>query len=66
MADTDLGPTIGDAAQDPRRAEGDQGSMEHHNLKDLIEADRHLAARRAAAKRLVGMRLRQFKPPGMF
>jgi len=60
----DLGSAISDAAQAPKRAKGDQGEMEQHNLKDLVEADRYLAAKRAAAARRLGVRFLKLQPPG--
>ena len=59
-----LDSAIEDAAQGPARARGDQGEMQQHNLKDLIEADRYLAGKRAAAARRLGIRFLHLQPPG--
>jgi hypothetical protein len=47
MAD-DLENTIEQNAQGPRRAAVDGQSAEAHSLPDLIEADKHLARKRAS------------------
>ena len=60
----DLEETISDAAQAPRRMRGDEGEVEEHSLPDQIEADRHLAGRRAGSTTLLGLRLRKLVPPG--
>ena len=62
MAD-DLEDTIRDNAQGPRRAQGDSGSVEQHDLKDQIEADRYLSSKEAAKKKL-GVRMTKVVPPG--
>jgi hypothetical protein len=50
-------------AQGPKRAQGDSGSVEQHDLKDQIEADRYLASKEAAKKGL-GVRMTKVVPPG--
>lgn len=42
----DLSETIAAAAALPASATGDNGSATQHNLKDLIEADKYLAAKK--------------------
>ena len=64
MANEDLGTTISNAAQDPKRVRGDEGEMEQPNLKDLIAADQHLAAKRAGGTRRLGLRFRKLQSPG--
>jgi len=59
----DLEQTIRDNAQGPKRAQGDAGSVEQHDLKDQIEADRYLSSKEAAKKRL-GVRMTKVVPPG--
>jgi hypothetical protein len=59
----DLSPTIQENAQGPKKAEGDSGSVEQHDLKDQIEADRYLASKEAAKKGL-GVRMTKVVPPG--
>jgi hypothetical protein len=38
--------------------------IENYPIKDLIEADRYLAAKRAAAKPHFGLRMTKLIPPG--
>ncbi len=59
----DLGPTIRENAQGPKRAQGDSGSIEQHGLQDQIEADRYLASKQAA-KKGVGVKMTKVVPPG--
>ena len=59
----DLEQTIRDNAQGPKRAQGDAGSVEQHDLKDQIEADRYLSSKEAAKKGL-GVRMTKVVPPG--
>jgi len=64
MADEDLKETIEDAAAGPAKASVDGRSAEQHKLTDLIEADRHLARRNAAANPLAKLIPFKIKPPG--
>ncbi len=59
----DLKDTIRENAQGPKRAKGDSGEMEQHDLKDQIEADRYLSSKEAAKKGL-GVRRTKVSPPG--
>jgi hypothetical protein len=59
----DLEQNIRENAQGPKRAQGDSGSVEQHDLKNQIEADRHLASKEAAKKDL-GVRRTKVAPPG--
>lgn len=63
MAD-DLDSTIRENAQGPAKASGDAGSMEQHSLADQIEADRYLAAKKAARSKGLGIGLKKLVPPG--
>lgn len=62
-----MAKTVQDAikenAQGPKRAQGDAGSVEQHDLKDQIEADRYLSSKEAARKGL-GVRMTKVVPPG--
>ncbi|MBW7905475.1 MAG: hypothetical protein LC135_03175 [Phycisphaerae bacterium] len=62
MADT-VEDALRESAQGPKRAQGDSGSVEQHDLKDQIEADRYLASKEAAKKGL-GVRMTKVVPPG--
>ena len=64
----DLKDAIADSAQGPAEARGDSGSMRQHSLRDMIEADRYLAAKDALAttgnKPTLGIRMVLLSPPG--
>ena len=63
MAD-DLEDNIRDNAKAPAKASGDAGSVEQHNLKDQIEADKYLASKRATQTKNRGLRFNKIVPPG--
>jgi hypothetical protein len=46
-----------------RTKEGDR-EQDNYPIKDLIDADRHLAGKRAAAKPHFGLRMTKLIPPG--
>ncbi len=56
----DLSDTIADVAARPKAATGDNGSVQEHSLKELIEADQHIANRNAGR----GFTMSRFKPGG--
>jgi hypothetical protein len=60
----ELDQTIKDNAAGPRRAKGDSGEVEQHDLKDQIEADRYLNSKAAAKKKGLGIRMTKAVPPG--
>ena len=62
MAD-ELDTSIRDNASGPRKASGDSGSVEQHDLKDQIEADRYLNSKQAV-KNGLGIRKSKLIPPG--
>lgn len=66
MADStsDLSDTIRDAAKTPKSASGDEGSFEARGIEELIAADQHLAAKRAANSPQRGLVLTKLSPPG--
>ena len=55
---------INEVANGPSKASGDAGSVEQQNLKDLIEADKHLANKSASRGRGLGIKRVQLIPPG--
>ena len=59
----DLEQNIRENAQGPKRAQADSVSVEQHDLKDQIEADRYLSSKEAAKKGL-GVRMTKVVPPG--
>ena len=63
MSET-LENAIEENATGPKRASGDAGSVEQHSLKDLIEADKHLAAKKASAAKGLGIKLAKISPGG--
>ena len=60
----DLKDKIKQNAEGPKRARGDFGEVEQHDLADQIEADRYLAAKKAAKAKRVGLRFSKLVPPG--
>jgi ribosomal protein L12E/L44/L45/RPP1/RPP2 len=56
------------AAVQPQRVRTDAGEVEQHDLKQLIEADKYLAAQAAAtastANKRRGLRFNKLIPPG--
>ena len=56
--------SIRNNAQSPAKASGDAGSVEQHNLKDQIEADKYLASKRATQTKNRGLRFNKIVPPG--
>lgn len=62
--ENDLEQTIRENAKAPAKATGDSGSVEQHPLKDQIEADRYLAAKKAAKAKRAGLRFAKLIPPG--
>ncbi|MCK6470870.1 MAG: hypothetical protein L6R28_03910 [Planctomycetes bacterium] len=60
----DLKDTIRENAKGPAKAAGDSGSVEQHPLRDQIEADRYLNAKKAAKAKRLGMRITKLVPPG--
>ena len=62
MADN-LENTIRTNADGPKRARGDSGEMEQHNLSEQIEADRYLNSKQAM-KNGLGIRKSKLVPPG--
>lgn len=63
MAD-DLTEVIAANAAGPAKVSGDTGSMEQHNLKDLIEAERFRRECAASANTGFPCRIMKIKPPG--
>ena len=60
----DLADTISEIAQNPKRVQGDAGSVEEHPLPDLIQADRYGKAKDGASRPARGLRFTKFVPPG--
>lgn len=60
----ELTDAIKENAQGPKRAQGDAGSVEQHDLKDQIEADKYLASKEAAKKPAKALVRVKIVPPG--
>jgi len=63
MTDT-LDNTIKTNAEGPAKASGDAGSVEQHSLTDQIAADKHLASKKAARAKGLGIKLLKLSPSG--
>ena len=55
---------LAEAAVGPKRVRTDAGEVEAHDLVDIIEADKHLAAKAAASSNSRGLRFNRIIPPG--
>ena len=62
MTAPDLSSAIEDVAGAPKKSVGDNGSVEEHSPKDLIEADRYLRSRSAGLG--AGFKISKFIPGG--
>jgi hypothetical protein len=60
----DLSENIEQAAADPLKVSLDGFSAEGHSLPDLIEADKHLARKSAAASTRLPFMVAKIRPPG--
>lgn len=63
MAD-DLSQEIRDAAAGPQQVTVDGQTVQQRPLAELVEADRYLASKTAAAKNHRGLRFTKLVPPG--
>ena len=61
MADSPLKDTITTNAGGPASISNDTGSASQHNLKDQIEADRYLAANKAARTKGLGLKINKLR-----
>ena len=61
---SDLSSQIQTSAAQPAEGRDDAGSFKQHPLKDVIEADKHLANATAAASPNLPFRVAKFRPPG--
>lgn len=60
----DLETRINTVAGEPAMARDDEGQMQQHNLRDLIEADKHLRRTASAGRTGLPIRIGKFRPPG--
>ncbi|QDV23439.1 hypothetical protein [Aureliella helgolandensis] len=63
-AESDLAGEIAANATDPQSITVDGVTVSNRNLKDQIEADRYLAAKRAAKRAPFGVRFARVNPGG--
>lgn len=61
----ELEQAIEENAKGPAKAANDTGSVEQHSLSEQIEADRYLAAKKAAQDKKRGLKLNKLVPPGV-
>ena len=64
MSDDTVEEAIEENATGPRKASGDAGSVEQHSLSEQIEADKYLAAKKAARLKGLGIKLAKISPGG--
>lgn len=62
--EVDLSSTIEEAATSPLKVTTDGTTVEARPMKDLIEADQHLAKKTAGKSKRLGLRFRRQIPPG--
>ena len=55
---------LAEAAVGPKRVRTDAGEVEAHDLDQIIEADKYLAAKAASTKANRGLRFNRIIPPG--
>lgn len=60
----DLSERIEEVAAGPSSVSGDGHSVSQQSVGDLIAADKHLAAKSAAARAHMGLRFTKLVPPG--
>ncbi len=60
----DLKDAIKQNAEGPKRASGDSGSVDQHDLKDQIAADKYLASKDAAKGPAKAFTRAKIVPPG--
>jgi len=63
LTDT-LDNSIQQNAAGPKRASGDSGSVEQHDLADQIAADKYLESKKASRAKGLGVKLAKISPGG--
>lgn len=59
-----LDDKIRENAEGPKKASGDSGSIEQHDLKDQVKADRYLNSKAAVKKKGLGIKITRAIPHG--
>jgi hypothetical protein len=62
----ELRQKIEETASGPKRVRTDAGEVEAQDVTSMIEADKYLSAKRAAASKSRGLRFNKLLPPGTF
>jgi len=60
----ELDNEIQENASGPKKASGDSGSVEQHDLEDQIAADKYLESKKASRAKGLGIKLAKISPPG--
>ena len=63
MTDT-IDNSIQQNAAGPKKASGDSGSVEQHDLADQIAADKYLESKKASRAKGLGVKLAKISPGG--
>jgi len=58
-----INAAIAQAATQPKKVSGDSGSVENHDIGDLVQAAKHVASQAAVTTPTLGLTLRQVQPP---
>lgn len=64
MAEKTITDAIEEQAMGPRQVTVDGASTQRRDIRELIEADKHLAAKTAAKRNHFGMAFRKLEPGG--
>jgi len=59
-----LDTDIRENAAGPKKASGDSGAVEQHDLQDQIEADKYLESKKASRAKGLGVKLAKISPGG--
>lgn len=64
MSESAINNAITENATGPKKVSGDAGSVEQHDLKDQIEAEKFTQAQKAMAQPGLGIKLLKIQPGG--
>jgi len=60
----ELDNAIKENAAGPKKASGDSGAVEQHDLQDQIEVDKYLESKKASRAKGLGIKLTKISPGG--
>jgi len=60
----ELDNSIKENAAGPKKASGDSGAVEQHDLEDQIAADKYLESKKASRAKGLGIKLAKISPGG--